>query len=210
MKLADKARAIRATLIERKRLRSPAQLRYAIADGIGMLDATAWDALTRDAGFFLSRDYLSGLEAVLPGNLKPRYALIFDEVNQPLAALHMQLAEISLAQVRPRPAGKHQHAKALEQLAERARQRVLVCGNLLTYGQHGVAFSDHVYTQLAWHGVAEVLYRVRKADTLRGDTHFVMIKDLHEPFTQSAACLTHLSYRSVETEPNMVLTLDAK
>ena len=49
MKLADKARAIRATLIERKRLRSPAQLRYAIADGIGMLNPVAWDALTCDA-----------------------------------------------------------------------------------------------------------------------------------------------------------------
>ncbi len=92
MKLAEKAREIKALLTERKRLRSPAPLRYAIADGIGMLDPAAWDALTRDAGFFLSRDYLSGLEA----------------------------------------------------------------------------------------------------------------------FTQSAACLTHLSYRSVETEPNMVLTVDPK
>ncbi|MGL5003130.1 MAG: GNAT family N-acetyltransferase, partial [Casimicrobium sp.] len=56
--------------------------------------------------------------------------------------------------------------------------------------------------------VAEVLYRVRQADRLRGKTHFVLIKDLHAPFEASATLLTELSYREVETEPNMVLELD--
>jgi predicted N-acyltransferase len=85
---------------------------------------------------------------------------------------------------------------------------MLTCGNLLCYGQHGVAFAPGVDAKLAWHGVAEVLYRVRAADKLRGSTHFVMIKDLHEPYTKAASCLTHLSYRYVATEPNMMLTLN--
>jgi hypothetical protein len=105
MKLIDKVRAIRTALVERqserKRLRGPAQLRYAIADALAMLDADAWRALTADAGFFMSHDYLTGLEPVLPANLAPRYALIFDGDQQPVAAVYMQLAQISLAQTRP-------------------------------------------------------------------------------------------------------------
>lgn len=210
--IIDKARAVRDTLAhkrsERKRLRGPAQLHYAIADTLSMLDADAWHALTAEAGFFMSRAYLLGLEPVLPRNLAPRYALIFDGDAAPLAAVYMQIADISMAQVRaknPRAEGR-----ALDKLAARATQRVLTCGNLLVYGQHGVAFAPGADPQAVWHGVAEVLYRVREADKLRGSTHFVLIKDIHEPYTQAASCLKNLSYRYVETEPNMVLTLGDK
>jgi len=69
MKLAAKARAMRDALAEknseRKHLRGPARLHYAIADKLAMLDAGARHALTADAGFFMSHAYLAGLEPVL-------------------------------------------------------------------------------------------------------------------------------------------------
>jgi hypothetical protein len=216
MNLLDKARTLHRALAEtskaRKRLRGPAHLRYAIADTLAMLDSGAWRALTADAGFFMSHAYLTGLERVLPDNLAPAYALIFDGDQQPVAAVYMQHARISLAQTRPAKSateGARRVKLALAPLAplDKVEQRVLVCGNLLCYGQHGVAFAPGVDPALAWHGVAEVLYRVRSADRLRGDTHFVMIKDIHEPYAHAASCLTNLSYRYVETEPNMVLAL---
>ncbi|HET7159617.1 MAG TPA: GNAT family N-acetyltransferase, partial [Burkholderiales bacterium] len=213
MKIVDKARAIRGALSERKRerkrLRGPAELHYAMADALSMLDAGAWNELTEGAGFYLSRGYLSALEPVLPVNLAPRYALIFDGDKQPVAAVYMQIAEISIAQVRPQKPllADGMGLAPREKLAARATQRVLTCGNLLSYGQHGVAMAPGVDPNLVWHGVAEVLYRVREADKLRGSTHFVLIKDIHEPHTRSASCLKNLSYRYVETQPNMVLTL---
>jgi len=213
MKIIDKARAVRDSLAarrsERKRLRGPAQLQYAIADTLAMLDAGAWNTLTAGAGFYLSRGYLMALEPVLPANLAPRYALIFDGDKQPVAAVYMQIAEIGISQVRPQklPSARGKAPAPLEKLTARATQRVLTCGNLLSYGQHGVAIASGVDPNLAWHGVAEVLYRVREADKLRGSTHFVLIKDIHEPHTKPASYLTNLSYRYVETQPNMVLTL---
>ena len=211
MKIISKALAIREAASERKRLRGPARLEYAIADRLAMLDAGAWNLLTADAGFFMSHAYLVALETVLPGNLAPRYALIFDGEQQPVAAVYMQLADIGVAQVRSQKAagvGKLP-CVALDKLTARVSQRVLTCGNLLSYGQHGVAFAPGVDPDVAWHGVAEVLYRVREADKLRGTTHFVLIKDIHEPHKQNSSSLSNLSYRYVETEPNMVLTLDA-
>lgn len=211
MKILEKARAIRASMVqkrtERKRLRGPARLQYAVADRIAMLNADAWDALVSDAGFFMSRRYLAGIEPVLPDNLVSRYALIHDGDGQPLAAVYMQIAEIGIAQVRPVQTPKRARVAPIEKIAEQLTQRVLTCGNLLAYGQHGVAFAASADANLVWHGVAEVLYRVRNADKLRGRTHFVLVKDIHEPYTKQAACLVNLSYRYVETEPNMVLTL---
>jgi hypothetical protein len=209
MTLADKARSLLAAREERKRLRGPAPLQYAIADSIGMLDGAGWRGLTEGGSFFLSPDYLKHVERVLPTNLSPRYAMIFtqgDEGPQPLAAVYMQIADIPLSRMRPEKA----RPKPLAKLAAETNQRVLTCGNLLTYGQHGVAMAPGADEKLVWHGVAEALYRVSRAEKLTGKTHFTMIKDLHGPHDESANHLLKLSYRRVETEPNMVLQLDAK
>lgn len=214
MSLTAKARALGASLLatrdERRKLRGPAHLHYAIADSIGMLDASQWQALAGDRSFFLSQPYLRAMERVLPANLSARYALISRpgaDGPEPLAAVYMQLADVQPAQLRPekpKAAATTAKASAIERLAT---QRVLTCGNLLTYGQHGVAMAPGADEKLVWHGVAEALYRVARAEKLVGRTHFTMIKDLHAPHTPGAKHLENLSYRYVETEPNMVLAL---
>jgi len=217
MKLTEKARALGAKLAERsstrKRLRGPAHLHYAIADSITMLDRDAWQRATQHSGLFLSHSYLSGIERALPANIAPRYALIYDDDEGErtlLAAVYMQIVDIKLAQARPAEGTKGKKSPlgaSLDMVAQKTSQRMLVCGNMLSYGLHGVSFAEGADDKLVWHGVAEVLYRVRQAEKLLGKTHFIMIKDLHDPYTKSAQHLTNLSYRYVETEPNMVLAL---
>ncbi|MBL8510190.1 MAG: hypothetical protein JNM52_00970 [Betaproteobacteria bacterium] len=157
MKLTEKARALKAALSERKQirkqLRGPADLQYAIADRIDLLNQEAWHNLTQASSFFLSAAYLRGLEPVLPHNINPRYALIYDqngETSQPIAAVYMQIADIGISEVRPeKPADKKAGstkwlAPVQEKIIDSTRQRVLTCGNLLTYGQHGVALAPGV------------------------------------------------------------------
>ncbi len=220
--LGAKARKLADSLKERskvrKALRGPADLNYAIADSITALDAGMWAAATKDAGFFMSRDYLAAMEPVLPLNIEPHYAIVFTgrgEAAEPIAAVYMQTAEIGLEQLRPADKAASSKTVMLGKVAgaltgaagNNITQRILTCGNLLTYGQHGVAVAADADKSLVWHGVAEVLYRVREADKLRGKTHFIMVKDLHDSHARDAAHLTHLSYRQVETEPNMVLAI---
>lgn len=211
MNIPDKLKSIKSALSARsqvrKQLRGPADLRYAIADSISMLDGAAWSELVKDSGFFMSAAYLQSVEQVLPKNLSPRYALVYSgagATGQPVAAIYMQIADVSLSQLRPEKSGA---AAPLDKLAQSTSQRILTCGNLLTFGQHGIAFATDADPELAWHGVAEVLYRVRQSEKLAGKTHFIMIKDLHSPYREHAAHLENLSYRYVETEPNMVLAL---
>ena len=59
---------VRNALAERRRLRGPAKLSYAVADRLAMLDASAWRGLTARSSVFLSHGYLSTMESALPEN----------------------------------------------------------------------------------------------------------------------------------------------
>lgn len=189
-------------LRERAAVRRPTSLQIALADRIGQLDAGAWDTASAGQSFFFSRRYLSTLQAVAPANIEPRYALV-SRGDEPLAGLCAQVVQVSLAQVAT-PSMK----KLVSSLQDRMTQRVLVCGNALTFGMHAVCFAPGADRAAAWPGVAEALYRMRRAEKLAGHMDLVVIKDLPAELCDESAVLGKLSYGKVETEPNMVLTLD--
>lgn len=206
----------------RKQLRRPTGFRFAMADTICQLNPLQWDAVTAGQSWFFSRDYFLMLESAPPSCLSPRYGIISDEQG-PIAAVVMQWAEIEPERMRPtsdpmpdptqgkRAKLKNMLSKAAAdggaKLIGRLSERVLVCGNLLSYGMHAVAISEEVSPDAVWPAIAELLYRVRCADKLVGQAGFIMIKDVTDAETQSVGVLQGLSYRSVETEPNMVLEL---
>jgi Acetyltransferase (GNAT) domain len=204
--------------------RSPSGLHIALADRIAQLDAGVWSAATQGASWFFSRDYLSMLEGVLPAAIEPRYALIGDATG-PLAAVVLQWAQLEGRNLRPRAAAPEDGdgeasplrrlfgavaRRGADALAGQVRERVLVCGNLLTYGQHAVAIAAGADATLAWSGVAEAIYRLRRAEKLAGQPGFVIVKDLPAAATDGPALLARVGYREADTEPNMVLALDAK
>ena len=207
---------------ERRTLRQPSGFRIAIADSIAQLDRHAWNAVVDGQSWFFSRDYLAMLERVPPSVVEPRYALVSD-AQGPVAAVILQWAEVDGTRLRPLPrsGGEDDELNPLRRLvdklsrparaafATRLRERVLVCGNLLTYGQHAVAVAPDVEPDSVWPAVAEVLYRVRRAEKLAGQAGFVLIKDVPLAQSTGVAQLEGLGYRGIETEPNMVLALEA-
>ena len=218
-------RRVRAHLAHRREarrtLRRPSGFRIAIADTIAQLDRDLWDDVVDGESWFFSRDYLAMLERVLPAVVEPRYALISDDQG-PVAAVVLQWAEVDGTRLRPlaKAGGEDGELNPLRRLvdklsrparaafATRLRERVLVCGNLLTYGQHAVAVAPDVAPDSVWPAVAEVLYRVRRAEKLAGQAGFVLIKDIALADNTGVAQLEGLGYRGIETEPNMVLALD--
>ncbi len=194
--------SIATMLDERRRLRSRTALQLAIADRFSQLNAEHWQAVTRGQSLFYSAEYQRAFEHFRPANLEARYALISD-ADTPLAAMCMQIARVDLTQV-----GNGKQTLALQKLGSKVSQRVLVCGNLLAYGLHGVCFAPDADREVVWRAVTEVLYRVRRAEKLAGHTDMVLIKDLDAPALAESHALEGLSYGSVPTEPNMVLTLD--
>ena len=197
-KLVHKAKAIHERHRERHR---PSGFGFALADSIEYLDAAQWDTVTQASSVYLSRPYLRVLESAGPENLRQRYALIF-QGRAPVAAVSAQIVTINAAKL-PKSKAAQKVTKPLERLEE----RMLVCGNLLSWGMHGVSFADGVNRAEAWPAVAEALYRLRRADRLFGDTDLVMLKDVPPEHTTGIESLKRFSYRELETEPNMVLQI---
>jgi len=133
-----------------------------------------------------------------------------------VAALAAQIVSVTAKHLRPGEAGSkkaasrnllHAALKPAAHLATaRLDERILVAGNLMSWGFHGVAFAKEENPALIWPGVADALYRIRRAERLEGQTNFVMVKDVTENETGLEA-LRRFSYRPLETEPNMVLAI---
>jgi hypothetical protein len=106
----------------------------------------------------------------------------------------------------------HGLLKAAEHAAELpvawVHQRMLVCGNVLSTGPHGVAFAEGEDPGQLWPVVEEAVYRIRRSIKLFGDSDLVMIKDLTEDQKDAMAALRRFHFRRFETEPNMILRFE--
>ena len=197
-KLVTKARDLREQHKERHR---PSGFAFAIADSIDYLDEAHWKKVTAHDSLFFSRRYLRVLEDAGPENLRPCYALIFRE-KEPVAAIAAQSVTVSMERLRKK--------SATNIPLDGHKEKMLVCGNLLSWGMHGISFAPNVDHAPLWPAVAEAIYRLRRVDKLFGDTAFVMVKDITDAHASSATALSRFSYRELETEPNMVLDISEK
>lgn len=210
-RLLDRLAAARARHHERHR---PSGFGLALGDSINYLDARQWDAACSGQSLFLQRRYLRVLEEAGPDNLVPRYALIF-RGREPVAAVVMQIATVSGARFMKTGAGgergrlRRALTPAVRRVGEAVRERVLVCGNLLSWGFHAVAFAPGEAPAPIWPAVAEAVYRVRRAERLSGQADFALVKDLSAAEMAGAEALRRFGYRPVESDPNMVLDVPA-
>jgi hypothetical protein len=189
---------------------------FAFADRVDYLDGQRWDGLAAHGSIFLRTEVLRVLENHGPENVQPRYAILF-RAEKPAAILAAQIVSVGAESLRPERArssaketpnviGRTRARKGTSQF----RERVLVAGNLLSWGFHSMAFAPDEDPAELWPGIAEALYRIRRAEKLSGQTDFVMVKDLTEPIAERTGIdvLRRFSYRPLETEPNMVLEID--
>lgn len=193
-------RALQDIKARRVARRTPSGLQLVLADRIDFVNPTHWDALAAQT-VFLSRDYLRVLEAHAPANLEPRYAMAYAD-GEPVAALLLQRVSVGGAQLR-KPGSK----RLVDVPAAGLKEHLLVCGNLLVWGPRSMALAPHADADRLWHAICETIYRLRRADKLDGQSDLALIKDLGMTEQHVPPALRLLGYRSVETEPDMVLTL---
>ncbi|MBD8528098.1 GNAT family N-acetyltransferase [Pseudomarimonas arenosa] len=206
-------RPLRAA-VDRVRLRKqPIPLRLALAERIDQLNPAHWDAVTEHRGLLCSRAYHRMLERVRPANLDPRYAMVYRD-ERPIAALSFQWLAISgdrLRREQPASGLRKATSKLTQSMIERVSARVLMIGNQLSYGSHGISIvPQEQAAQDVWHAIAEAAYRIRRAEKHSGSTDFILIKDLLQGELQQSRILHDLGYRALATEPNMVLKLSPR
>jgi hypothetical protein len=199
---------IKAAMARARRM--PAGIRYAFADHIDFLNERHWAEVTAHRGLLMGRGYFRELEQVRPENLELRYAMLYRD-TQPVAALAMQLVAIQVARLRKartRTGLRGLATRAVSGLTHRVGARILVVGNLLSYGNHGISIRPGLEGESdIWRGIGEAAYRVRRAEKHSGSADFVLVKDFSGDEMRQSGLLRQLGFRPVATEPNMVLTL---
>lgn len=171
---------------------------FALADSIDFINHAHWDSVVNGQSFFMQRPYLKFVETCSPENLLQRYALIFER-GIPIAAVIAQMLQLNATHITPK-------SKSIKKAAlSRMKARILSCGNCLSWGLHGVVFAQGRESPETWLAVAEALYRIRRADRLLGQVELIMVKDIPSNVSPTVQALRRISYRSVETEPDMVL-----
>ncbi|MGB7325624.1 MAG: GNAT family N-acetyltransferase [Rubripirellula sp.] len=187
----------------------PSNFQFAIASRIEFLDADHWDIVTRAASIFMSRRFLGNAQDDFVGEIVRDFAIIYD-AGRPVAAVATQSFSVSGEQLFDQKSVKRSilppdlKRKSLALV----KRRITMCGNVHTWGPDGVAFAPGCDRVKVWAGVAECLYRIRRANRLHGQTDYVIVKDLFENDREPASELASLRYSPLETEPNMVLAID--
>jgi hypothetical protein len=181
--------------------RTPSGFEFVLADKIDFVNPAHWDSLAEQT-VFLSRDYLRVLETYSPDNLSPRYAIAYAD-GEPAVSMLLQRITLSGERMRKKSSTDRLRDKPLAKYGE----HLLVCGNVLMWGPCGMAFASDMEPAPLWQAVGEAIYRLRRADKLLGESDFVMIKDFDANDEQAVSSLRLLGYRSVETEPDMVLQI---
>jgi len=210
-RLASSVRDIRERHRERHR---PSGFGFVFADSIDYLNPEHWDAVASHGSVFLRRAVLRVIEANGPNNIQPRYTLVFRK-QKPVAAVVTQIVTVTRTQLHrkngyekgSRPFLRRMLSPAAKVATANLNERMLVAGNLLSWGFDGIAFAGDEKPGDLWPGVAEALYRIRRAARLSGQTNFVMLKDVTAR-QSGLESLRRFSYRPLDTEPNMVLEID--
>ena len=181
---------------------SPLGFQSLLSDSIDYIQPPHWDPIADGASIFLRRSYLQAIEACSPENTCQRSAVAFLK-GKPVVILACQLAHVTGGQLVPSKPKK-------DVLAESYKERILVCGNLVSSGLHGIAFASGLDKEQGWRMAAELLYKIRQSEKLAGMVDFVMIKDIKGAVLRESAITERYSYRRVKTDPDMVLELDKK
>lgn len=190
----------------------------ALFDSIRFVDPAKWDAVVPDTRLFLTRRYLEALEQCQATDIGFRYAMLFDG-DRPVAVISAQILEMGGASVGTRQGGEQPTSSlgtivskvktAARKAADKIETRVLLCGNAWVSGEHGFAYVDDLDETEIFRGLAEALYRMRRADKLDGQIAALLVKDFPADIDEehSADELERFGYRRFSVDPQMVVPL---
>jgi predicted N-acyltransferase len=204
---------LRRVIGDAKAAKQPSGFEFALADRLDFLNGEHWGKLAANGSVFLSREYLSALREAGPHDLMLRAGIVYRD-GVPVACFATQTFELDGTQLVgsvEQLSDEDKAQLAIKKLTRKAlgavHRRVMVCGNVISWGPHGVAIRDGEDSEEIWTAIAEALYRLRRGDKLHGQTDYVMIKDLPKSLSDQADVLSRFGYRAVETEPDMVLAI---
>ncbi|MGX5172874.1 GNAT family N-acetyltransferase [Aliikangiella sp. IMCC44653] len=171
-----------------------------LSDKIELLNIDDWQTVAHQNSFFLSYQYLAMLQRHQPDNVTPRFAIAYQN-GIPVVIVCCQITQLSAANLSTKS------SSLVEKVAKNYSENILVCGNMLSSGLDGFAVSEHIENSLGWRILADVLYKIRRAEKLNHRINVTLIKDIKQDLYASSTLLERYSYRPIKTDPDMQLSL---
>jgi hypothetical protein len=173
-----------------------------------------WDQTRFGSDVFLSKEYLQVLEAQAPDGMDFFYTLFFENAR-PVGKAYFQMKHFDASQhILEEKEEKTEicfftalSKWARKWVSKRVKSDILVCGNLLSTGEHGFVFDSTLVSEL---DAQLALERAITEICQSGDrkfSPFVLIKDV-SPERLSWKSHFAAAYAEFEIQPNMVIDLE--
>ncbi|MDF2438012.1 MAG: hypothetical protein K0Q95_2388 [Bacteroidota bacterium] len=190
---------------------------FALYDSVSMLNKDHWNHVVSFGSEFLEIPFLTVLENAGPDNMRYHYAIIYDK-KEPVAVAYFQVIDFSTESLGSfiEPENKEMSCIVTDYLkkhitnhilrtADKINMRLLICGNSYVSGEHGFACVDGIDKAEMIDALADVIYRIGRAEKLRGKIAAILVKDFYNTSVDHTSELKEFKYHDFLVEPNMIL-----
>jgi hypothetical protein len=199
--------------------KKPSDFAFAMYDSVSMINREHWNNIVEHGSEFLELPFLSVIEKEHPDNMRFHYTIIY-QGNAPVAIAYFQVIDFSsesfgsLLEENNAEFScfitdylKKHLATQLKRSADRINMRLLICGNAYVSGEHGFTCAPGVDKTQVIDALADVIYRISRAEKLRGKIAAVLVKDFYSSSIAHAAELEEYKYHDFLVEPNMIVDI---
>ena len=195
---------------------------FAVYDSVEMINKEHWNSVVNYGSEFLNLPFLTVLENQHPGNMHFHYAIIYDE-KKPVAIAYFQVVDFSSESFGDFLGGdksdysciitdyiKKHITSHIIKTADRINLRLLICGNACISGEHGFTCIPETNKTEAIDALADVIYRISRAEKLRGKIAAVLVKDFYSSSIEHTKEFEEYKYHDFLVEPNMMIDIQWK
>jgi hypothetical protein len=192
---------------------------FALYDSVSMLNIEHWNHVVSYGSEFLEIPFLTVLENAGPDNMRFHYAIIYDK-KEPVAIAYFQVIDFSTESLGSfiEQDNKDMSCIITDYLkkhitnhiirsADKINMRLLICGNSYVSGEHGFACVEGIDKTEIIDALADVIYRIGRAEKLRGKIAAILVKDFYSSSVDHASELKEFKYHDFLVEPNMIVDI---
>jgi hypothetical protein len=192
---------------------------FAVYDSVTMINTEHWNHVVNCGSEFLQIPFLTVLEIERPENMHFHYSIIYSS-NKPVAIAYFQVIDFSSEsfgnlldnnneELSCQITGylKKHFTNHLKRSADKINMRLLICGNAYVSGEHGLASIPGVNKKEVMDALADVIYRIGRAEKLRGKIAAILVKDFYSESIKYTKELEEYKYHDFLVEPNMIVDI---
>ncbi len=186
--------------------RTPSRLGFSIFDSIYYLPEKDWNAIVPESKGLMRMPYLKAIENSSNEDERSKYVLFYDG-HKVVAAAVFNIVIVTAKDYGNREPAVNKLGKIKENIKEKTKLKILICGHTHISGDHGFIYSPEISHEDAFHALADVTYQIRNSEKLRGDVHLQLIKDFYEEEKITSEHLKIFNYRQFTLDPNMFIPI---